>query len=231
MDLGIAGRTALVVGGSGLIGRAVAAALVREKARVFLAGRSAERLAAAAAEVDGQTGILTLDTRDADSVNAAIERLIATEGPIDILVNTAAPPASSLDPSRDSDPEQVLDAFDAKAVGYLRAMNAVLPHMRDAGFGRIVNVSGQNAFLTRSVTGSVRNAAVIVASKSLADAYAGSGITINVVNPGFVKPDASEIGESTPDQVAALVTFLTSAHAAAISGESIAVGHRTPGAQ
>lgn len=237
MDLGIAGRTALIVGGSGLIGRAVAAALIREKARVVLAGRSAQRLAEAAGELDAQVDTVTLDTRDAASVKAAVARLIADHGSIDILVNTAAPPAGTLDPARDQDPAQVLDAFDAKAVGYLRVVEAVLPHQRAAGFGRIVNISGQNAYLSRSVTGAVRNAAVIVASKALADSVADAGITVNVVNPGPVTASprpvtaAATPGDSTPEQVAALVVFLASAQAAAISGESVAVGHRVLGVQ
>ncbi|MEU4625620.1 SDR family NAD(P)-dependent oxidoreductase [Actinoplanes sp. NPDC023801] len=237
MDLGIAGRTALIVGGSGLIGRAVAAALVREKVRVVLAARSADKLEKAAAELGGDVATITLDTRDATSVTAAIGRLIAAEGAVDILVNAAAPPAHTLDPAKDQDPGQVLEAFDAKTVGYLRVVGAVLPFMRRAGFGRVVNISGQNAFLSRSVTGAVRNAAVIVASKALADSVAGTGVTVNVVNPGTVTatpdpaPRAGAPGDSTPEQVAALVTFLVSAQAAAISGESIAVGHRVLGVQ
>ncbi|MFC4068843.1 SDR family NAD(P)-dependent oxidoreductase [Actinoplanes subglobosus] len=237
MDLGLAGRTALIVGGSGLIGRAVAAALIREKVRVVLAARSADRLDLAAGEFGGQTGTVVVDTRDTASVAAAVERVIADEGAIDILVNAAAPPANTLDPAKDQDPDQVRDAFDAKTVGYLRVVDAVLPHMRRAGFGRIVNISGQNAFLSRSVTGSIRNAAVIVGSKALADSVAGTGVTVNVVNPGLVTatpnpvPQAAAPGDSTPEQVAALVTFLASAQAAAISGESIAVGHRVLGVQ
>ena len=237
MDLGIAGRTALIVGGSGLIGRAVAAALSKEKVRVVLAARSAERLAEVAGELDAPVSTLTLDTRDAASVQTAIDELIATESAVDILVNTAAPPAQTLDPAKDQDPGQVLDAFDAKAVGYLRVIDAVLPHMRRTGFGRIINISGQNALLSSSVTGAVRNAAVIVASKAIADSVAGTGITVNVVNPGPVTttpaaaPGLATPGDSTPEQVAALVTFLASAQAAAISGESVAVGHRVLGVQ
>ncbi|GIE29643.1 short-chain dehydrogenase [Actinoplanes italicus] len=237
MDLGIAGRTALIVGGSGLIGRAVAAALIREDVRVVLAARSADRLEAAAADLAAEVGTITMDTRDTASVTAAVGRVITAEGAVDILVNAAAPPARTLDPAKDQDPAQVLDAFDAKTVGYLRVVDAVLPFMRKAGFGRIVNISGQNAFLSHSVTGAVRNAAVIVASKALADSVAGTGVTVNVVNPGLVtatpnpSPQAGAPGDSTPEQVAALVTFLASAQAAAISGESLAVGHRVLGVQ
>ncbi|MFF5083060.1 SDR family NAD(P)-dependent oxidoreductase [Actinoplanes sp. NPDC000266] len=233
MELGIAGRTALIVGGSGLLGRAVAAALLAEDVRVVLAARDDARLADAAHSLDDEVACLTLDTADPASVRAAVERL----GTVDILINAAAPPAHTMDPSRDREPSQILSALDAKAGGYLRVMDEVLPRMRERGFGRVVNISGQNAHLTKSVTGAVRNQAVITASKALADAYAGTGVTINVVNPGIVTAEPSPTtapatgGESTPEQVAALVTFLCSSWAATISGESIAVGHRVFGVQ
>ena len=108
--------------------------------------------------------------------------------------------------------------------------------MTGAGYGRIVGVSGQNAFFTGNVTGSVRNAALIVAAKNLADAVAGSGVTVNIVNPGMVSASPSaEVapgrgGESSPDQIADLIAFLVSPRTGAISGESIAVGHRVRGA-
>ncbi|XVV16056.1 SDR family NAD(P)-dependent oxidoreductase [Actinoplanes sp. CA-131856] len=230
MELGIAGRTALIVGGSGLLGRAVATALVAEGVHVVLAARDRSRLAGAAGDLD----FVVLDTSDEDTVRAAVERI----GDIDILVNTAAPPAQTMDPTRHRAPEEVLAAVDAKAIGYLRVMNAVLPGMRDRGFGRVVNISGQGAHVTLSVTGAVRNQAVITAAKVLADEYAGSGVTVNVVNPGVVvtgtpSPEIARgaSGESTPEQVAAVVTFLCSAPAAAVSGESVAVGHRLRGVQ
>lgn len=237
MDLGIAGRVAFVVGGTGLIGRAVAESLLAEGATVVLGARNPLGLEQGHPELFARTGHVAVDTLDADSVQGAVDSVVAQYGSIDILVNTAAPSARTLDSSRDRDPQQVLGAIDGKAMGYLRCANAVLPLMKETGFGRVINVSGQNAFLTGSLTGSVRNSAAIVMSKNLADLFAGTGVTVNVVNPGFVVDEPStevqlgKAGESTPAQVAALVTFLASAQAAAISGESIAVGHRVLGVQ
>ncbi|WP_127504150.1 SDR family NAD(P)-dependent oxidoreductase [Actinoplanes solisilvae] len=233
MDLGINGRTALIVGGSGTLGRAVAAALLAEGVHVVLAARDRGRLEEAARSLDGAVTLLTVDTTDEATIRAAVEQA----GPVDILVNAAAPPAQTLDPARSHEADEVLTAFETKTVGYLRTMNAVLPGMRDRAFGRVVNISGQGANTTVSAAGSVRNQAVITASKVLADAYAGTGVTVNVVNPGTVTADPSPTiapataGESTPEQVAALVTFLCSAPAAAISGDSVAVGHRVRGVQ
>lgn len=217
----------LVVGGRGLVGSAVVQRLTEEGATAVVASRSTDP--------DDAVTRLRLDARDDASATAAVDAVLARHGRLDGLVVTAAPSAQTLDPTRNDDPAQVLDAFDAKAVVFLRLVNAALPAMREAGYGRVVGISGQNAFLTGSTTGSVRNAALIIAAKNLADAVAGSGITVNTVSPGTVTPTPStEVqpgrgGESSPDQIADLVTFLLSPRAAAISGESIATGHRVRG--
>jgi NAD(P)-dependent dehydrogenase (short-subunit alcohol dehydrogenase family) len=223
MDLGLSGRVALVVGGTGLIGSAVAESLRAEGATVVVAARN-----------PGDEGI-AMDTRDEASVQAGIDAVVARHGAIHVLVNTAAPSARTLDPALDREPGQILDAVDGKAMGYLRCATAAIPVMRAQGFGRIINVSGQNGYLTGSITGSVRNSAVMVISKNLADALAGTGVTVNVVNPGrvvespstHVEPAAG--GESSPAQIAAAVTFLASEAAGAISGEAVALGHRVRG--
>lgn len=235
MDLGLNAVVTLVVGGGGLIGTAVGRALHAEGATVVLGGRTQETLTAAAEAIGGDVDTVVLDSGDDDSVRRAVADIVARHGTIDVLVNTAAPSARTLDPERNSDPEQVTQAFEAKAMGYLRCANAVLPAMRQAGFGRVVNVSGQNAFLTASITGAVRNGAVAILSKALADDAAGTGVTVNVVHPGIVRADASvevergSAGESTPEQVAAVVVFLASRAAGSVSGESVAVGHRVRG--
>ena len=222
MDLGLGGHVALVVGGTGLIGRAVVEQLRAEGATVVPAARHA---------VDG----ITLDAQDSASVAAALAQVLEQHGRLDAVVIAAAPSAQTLDASRHADADQVLSAVDAKAMSFLRVANAALPVMRQAGYGRIVGVSGQNAFVTGNVTGSVRNAALIIAAKNLADSVAGSGITVNTVSPGSVVTSPSsdvEVGrggESSPEQIADLITFLVSPRSGAISGESIATGHRVRG--
>ena len=222
MDLGLGGRVALVVGGTGLIGRAVVERLRAEGATAIAASRHVD---------DG----IAIDAHDQASVAAALEQVVEQHGRLDALVVAAAPSAQTLDASRHADPDQVLTAIDAKAMSFLRVANAALPIMTQAGYGRIVGVSGQNAFLTGNVTGSVRNAALIIAAKNLADGVAGSGVTVNTISPGtVVASPSSEVamgsgGESSPEQIADLVAFLVSPRAGAISGESIAIGHRVRG--
>lgn len=222
MDLELAGRVVLVVGGTGVIGSAVVSRLEEEGATVVVGSRSTP------------TGV-RVDATDDASVAGAVAGLLAEHGRLDGLVVTAAPSARTLDLDRHADPAQVIGAVDVKAMAFLRLANAVLPSMVEAGFGRIVGVSGQNAFITGNVTGAVRNAALIIAAKNLADSVAGSGVTVNTVSPGVVTPSpSSEVrpgagGESSPDQIADLIAFLLSPRTAAISGESIATGHRLRG--
>lgn len=222
MDLALKNSVALVVGGSGYIGRAVTDRLRNEGAEVVVASRHPD-----------DTGV-ELDARDAVSVRSAVARVLAERGRIDVLVVTAAPSAQTLDPARNSDPEQVADAIDGKALAFLRVANEVVPAMREAGHGRIVVISGQNALVTGNITGSVRNAATIVVAKNLADQLAGTGVNVTVVNPGIVADEpetevaAGSGGQSSPTQIADLVAFLSSP-LSAVSGESIAVGHRVRG--
>ena len=222
MDLRITDHVVLVVGGTGLIGSAVADAARAEGATVVTAAR-------------GEGADIRLDGADDVSVDAAVARVIADHGRIDAVVVAAAPPAQTLDPAKQGHPAQVASAMDAKAMTFLRIANAVIPRMREAGYGRIVALSGQNALLTGSITAAVRNAALIIAAQSLADELAGTGVAVNVVNPGpVVAEPRGEVapgrpGESSPEQVAFAVLPLLSPRSA-ISAESIAVGHKVRGA-
>jgi NAD(P)-dependent dehydrogenase (short-subunit alcohol dehydrogenase family) len=234
MDLNLSGRVALVVGGTGLIGTHVARLLRDEGATVVIAARDPERLGAESARL-GVHGH-PVDTSDDESVARLVGDVVAEFGRIDSVVITAAPSAHTLDASRDRDPAQIVAALEAKAIGFLRVAEAVAPLMVEAGGGRIVGVSGQNARLTASVTGAVRNTVLNTIAKVLADGYAGTGVAVNVVDPGFVSDDASTgapergtPGDSTPEQVASLIAYLASPVSAAISGESIAVGHKVRG--
>jgi NAD(P)-dependent dehydrogenase (short-subunit alcohol dehydrogenase family) len=221
MDLHLRDRVVLVVGGTGFVGSAIVRHARDEGATVVVASR-------------GGSGGIVMDARDDGSVTAGVAQTLEQYGRLDAVVVAAAPSARTLDPALNGEPAQVAEAFDAKTLAFLRVANAVIPVMRRANYGRIVGISGQNAFMTGSITGSIRNAALIMAAKNLADELADTGITVTTVSPAIVSETPSTTvepgrgGESSPDQIADLVTFLISP-IAAVSGESIAVGHRLRG--
>jgi NAD(P)-dependent dehydrogenase (short-subunit alcohol dehydrogenase family) len=136
-------------------------------------------------------------------------------------------------------------------LGYLRCVRAVVPHMRAAGWGRIVNVSGLAARSSGAITGTVRNVAVAALTKNLADELGSDGINVTVVHPGVTVTEKTpevlalraeragvsvaeierQLGKAvsigrlvTADEVAAVVTFLASPRSIAINGDSIVVG-------
>jgi NAD(P)-dependent dehydrogenase (short-subunit alcohol dehydrogenase family) len=238
MDLQLKNRVVLVVGGNGTIGSVIVGQLAAEGATVVSASRSgsgSEHGSVVGDSERGSVSTLVMNASDEASVAAGIREILDRHDRLDAVVVSAAPAAHTLDPARKSDPDQVAEAMADKSLVFLRVANAAIPVMREAGFGRMVAINGQNAYLTGNVTNAVRNAALIVIAKNLADELAGTGVLVNTVNPGGVTttPRAEVAlargGESTPQQIADLVAFLSSP-LSAISGESIAIGHRALGA-
>src|SRR5687768_5136510 len=143
MDLGIESRVALVMGASKGIGRGIAAALAREGAKVAMASRSRERLDAAAAEIEGETQTFETDTADLERL-AALPAEVAERmgGPVEILVtNTGGPPAGgALERSTD----EWEGAYRELVLAPRALIEAVIPGMRERGWGRIVNVGSSS---------------------------------------------------------------------------------------
>src|SRR5215475_6228971 len=190
MDLELAGKTALVTGGSRGIGKAVARALANEGVDVVIAARSADALEQAAheiAEFTGRTIVpVTVDTGSDASVKAMVDQAAAALGHIDILVNCAAQPGGQTPPPKlagvtDS---AFYDDVNVKVMGYLRCAREVAPHMIDQGWGRIINISGLAARSTGSMIGSIRNVSVVALTKNLAEELGPKGINVTVVHPG-----------------------------------------------
>ena len=242
MDLQLAGKRAIVTGGSRGIGKAVARQLAIEGVDVGLAAREQGRLDDAAAELVAATGRTVVgracDTRDDASVDAMVEALVAALGGVDILVNAAAAPAGFTAPPKLADitGSALWDEVDTKVMGYVRCARAVAPHMIAAGWGRIVNVSGLAARSSGSLIGSVRNVAVAAATKNLADELGPKGINVTVVHPGLTRTErtteqlaaaggSNVIGRIVDaTEVADLITFLASPRSVAVTGDAIACG-------
>ena len=256
MDLGLAGKRAIVTGASSGIGLAVARVLHTEGARVAMVARTEDRLRAAA---DGVGTPFVADTASDDSVRAAVAAVADTFGDVDILVNSAAratPPRGTPPPLEVTD-DQVRAEIEVEVLGYLRTARAVAPLMTAQGWGRIVNVSGLGARATGSLVGSVRNVAVAAMTKNLADELGPQGVNVTVVHPGLTatenvldalreRADQAGVTETetaarmasgvsigrlvTPAEVADVVAFLCSPRSVAVNGDAIAVGGGAVGA-
>ena len=200
MDLGLSGKVALVTGGSKGIGYACARLMLAEGARVAIVGRDEARARAAAQalggplEADGAVVPVAADLRDAAAAEAAVRSVERALGPIDVLVNSAG--AAARTPPFELQADSWHAAMDAKFFTYVHAMQAVLPGMAERGGGAIVNVVGVGGKVASPthLPGGSANAALMLASAGLANAFAGKGVRVNVVNPGLVTTDRMREG-------------------------------------
>jgi 3-oxoacyl-[acyl-carrier protein] reductase len=239
MELELDGRVALVMGASRGIGRAIAAALAREGARVAIASRSTEKLDEAAAEI-ADAAPFVADTAELDRLATLPDQVADRLGPVEILVtNTGGPPLGG---ALDHGLDQWEVAYRSLVLAPRVLVGAVLPGMRERGWGRIVNV-GSSA--TRepipglNLSNSHRMAAVGF-FKTLSREVATDGVTVNTVATGRFATDrlVSNIGSieaaedaaraevpaarlGRPSEYGDLVAFLCSERAAYLTGTVI----------
>jgi 3-oxoacyl-[acyl-carrier protein] reductase len=240
VELGISGKTALVMGASRGIGRAVAAALAGEGARVAMASRSRDRLTEAAAEIEGETAILVADASDLDRLAALPGEVEQALGPIEILVtNTGGPPLGG---ALDHPLAEWEQAYRSLVLAPRVLIETVLPGMRERGWGRIVNVGSSSVrepIPGLALSNSHRMAAVGL-FKTLASEVAAEGITVNTIATGRFATDrlasnwesweemerrahegvpAARLGR--PEEYGDLVAFVCSERAAYLTGTVI----------
>ncbi|MHC1481368.1 SDR family oxidoreductase [Frateuria aurantia] len=252
MNLDLHARHALVCGASQGIGRASAIELARLGADITLLARSREGLAATLAELPRREGqrhdILCVDMLATDELAALAGQLHASH-PVQILINNSGGPA----PGRlhEAAPAQLLAAFQQHVCAAQVLLQQLLPGMRAAGYGRVVNIistSVKEPLPGLGVSNTVR-AATAAWAKTLAGELGPDGITVNNVLPGYTRTGrlerivqtraaAGELSHDAveqsmladvpagrfgdPGEVAALVAFLCSPAAAYINGTSIA---------
>lgn len=242
-----------MTGGSRGIGLAVAKALAAEGADVALLARDKAALETARETVAALSGrpvlAVSADTGDDEPVRAAVRAVVEGLGGVDILVNAAARPnTGAVTGIEKFDAADFSEQVNVKVLGYLRCIREVVPLMRAAGWGRIINISGQAARSTGAITGSVRNVAVAAMTKNLADELGKDGINVNVVHPGVTVTEhtpqtlalrAERAGVSVPEierrigasigigrlvtaeEVATVVAFLASPKSVALNGDAI----------
>jgi len=253
MDLGIAGRRALVVGASRGLGQAIARALAAEGATVFAAARKSEAIAAWAAGLPpalGERIVATrLDLADLASVDGLADGLLA-DGGVDILVNNSGGPPPS--EARETPRAAWLQNFEAMAANVMHLTQRLLPPMAERRWGRVVTIasSGVEQPIPRLALSNGIRAALVGWSKTLAGEVAGDGITVNMVLPGRIQTervdeldraaaarqgasidDVARAARTTipagrygrPEEFADVVAFLASERAAYVTGTKVRV--------
>jgi 3-oxoacyl-[acyl-carrier protein] reductase len=237
MDLGIAGKAALVVAGSKGLGRARAEALAAEGAKVLLSSRSEEALGEAAATLRASGAEVVTrpaDITDPDAPSTLVAATIEAFGTIDIVVANAGgpPPARALE----VDDEQLEAALNANLLSAVRLTRAAVPTMRANGWGRIAYISSYS--VVQPIPGlALSNTArtglwawVKTAAQDLAGE--GVGITMNLVCPGPHATDRMrQLGGTgpmgNPADFGSIVAFLCSEQANYVNGAAIVVDGAT----
>ncbi|MFT3765265.1 MAG: glucose 1-dehydrogenase [Minicystis sp.] len=245
------GKVALVTGGSRGIGESIAKALGQSGAKVAIASRkmdgvaaAAERLRAAGVEVEP----FACHTGKTDQVDALVAATVARFGKIDILINNAAT-NPHFGPMLTGDDAAFDKTFEVNAKGYLNMAKAVARHLIDRGApGSIVNITSIMGLAAAPLQGiyGMTKAAVVSMTKTLAAELALSGIRVNAIAPGLVdtrfaaaivsnqdliemeKKRTPQARYAQPDEIAGAALFLASDAASFVTGHTLVVdGGRT----
>lgn len=192
MDLGLKNKAVLITGGSKGIGLACAEEFLREGARLAIVSRSRDNLDAAASQLAALGPaplLLQADTSDIEQAAAAVKRAHGELGTIDILVNSAG--AARRTPPDELLPQAWQAAMQSKYFSYTNVIDPVIKIMARQGWGAIVNVvgAGGKVPMVTHLPGGAANAALMLITAGLANAYAGRGIRVNAVNPSATLTD------------------------------------------
>ena len=246
MDLRIAGRSALVLGGNRGMGLAIAKALAAEGVAVTVAARDEAALDAACAEIGPGTRGVPLDL----ARTAALDGFAGRVGPVDILVNNTGGPPYGGAAGRDAADWE--ESFRAMSLSVIRLTDLFLPAMRAARWGRVLTLVSTGAVQPIPVLGisNALRAGLVAWSKSLSAEVARDGVTVNVLMPGRIGTERVHLTDAAtaeregiavdlvrersfaqiplgrygaPDEVAAMAAFLCGAPAAYVTGTVVRV--------
>ena len=238
MDLGISGRTALVTGASTGLGLACARALAAEGVRVALASRSVEKLAAAAATIEGDPVVLTVDLSEPASIDVLVDDATAALGQVDILVaNGGGPPPGNF-ASTEVDAYQA--ALQLNLLSMVALTKAFVPPMQERGWGRVVAVTSAAVRqpMANLILSNTARSGLTAFLKTTALEVAGDGVIVNTVQPGLhatdrlaqLYDDLDGVADSVPTgrlgdpgDFGRIVAFLCSESAKSIIGASVPV--------
>ncbi|MBW3605880.1 MAG: SDR family oxidoreductase [Actinobacteria bacterium] len=189
MDLGLRGRVAAVAGASSGLGLAIARALAAEGADVAISARDRGRLEAARDAVDaageGRVTAASVNVRDTEAVRSWIDGVADARGALHIVVPNAGGPPGGTATAFDVDAYR--DAVELNLLSQIAITNAALPHLRAAGWGRIIfvgSVSIRQPIPTLALSNTARAGIAGYATSLVAD-LGDSGITVNVLAPGY----------------------------------------------
>ena len=247
MDLGIAGRRAIVCAGSRGLGRACATALALEGVEVVINGRDQAVLEETAAQIRAEAPDVRVSTVAGDITDPATRAsLLEKAGEIDILVNNAGgPPPGDF---RDWDRATWIAAFDANLFSAVELIRLTVDGMVERGFGRIINITSSTVRVPIPVLGlsNAMRAGLTNFVFGLAPSVSAKGVTINNLLPGPFDTNRLRLSKDItrhltsngvagrvgrPEELGATCAFLASAHAGYITGQNILMdGGLYPGA-
>ncbi|MBN9080227.1 MAG: 3-oxoacyl-ACP reductase [Rhizobiales bacterium 62-17] len=229
------GKVAIVTGASRGIGRAAAKLLAAEGAEVAVLSRTSEgvdRVVADIVEAGGTALGVVCDISDANQIKAAVDKVVAAYGGIDILVNNAFDPSAPFSSIIDLSIEQLQRNFDVGPIAYLRTMQACYPYLKASGDGRIINFGSMAGIVGLTGYGPYNMAkeAVRALTRVAAREWGADKITVNNVLPiantwgtDEIPPPNNALGRfgSAEEDIAPVVLFLASKDAQFLTGYSL----------